>query len=376
MNEARSAISMNAQIGILESLSAAITVSTTERRADLLDRLYELFASGAEEFSEQQIQLFDELFVRLVDAIETSVRASLARRLANMPQAPPNVSRMLAFDDAIAVAGPVLERFNRLDSGALVENARIKSQMHLLAISRRLLIEESVTDILVQRGDRPVVIGTSGNSGARFSEFGFSTLVRRAEGDDELASIVGSRRDLPRLHLLRLLANASVVVRRKLEAVDPLSSDSIRRAIAETVGEIHARADRVSRDYAAARAAVEPLRAAGNLDDAAVAAFARSGKFEETAVALTLLSDLPLGEVEATMLGERPESLVILGKAVGMTWPTVKGILAVCGPNSGVSDHQLERCLGTFSRLKQATARQVLEFQRVRSGGKNASSAI
>jgi uncharacterized protein (DUF2336 family) len=366
---------MNAQLRILQSLSAVITVSTSERRADLLERLYQLFSSSAEEFSEQQIQLFDELFVRLVDTIETSVRASLARRLADMPKAPPNVSRMLAFDDAIAIAGPVLERSARLDNGALVENARIKSQTHLLAISRRLLIEENVTDILVQRGDRPVILSTSSNSGARFSEFGFSTLVRRAGGDDELASIVGSRGDLPRLHLLRLLADASEVVRHKLEVADPLSSNSIRRAIAETVGDLRAKGARASRDYVAARAAVEPLRAAGSLDDAAVAAFARSGKFEETAVALSLLSDLPLGEVEATMLGERPESLVILGKAIGMAWPTIKGILGVRSQNGGISDHQLELCLGTFSRLKPATARQVLEFQRKRSSENNSNPA-
>jgi hypothetical protein len=31
-------------------------------------------------------------------------------------------------------------------------------------------------------------------------------------------------------------------------------------------------------------------------------------------------------------------------------------------------NHQLDLCLGTFSRLKQATARQVLEFQRKRGG--------
>src|SRR5579859_4899952 len=127
---------MNAQIGILESLSAAIATGTSDRRADLVDRVYQLFASGAEVFSEEQIRLFDEVFIRLVDAIETSVRASLASRLADVPQAPPAVSRILAFDDAIAVAGPVLERSSRLDSAALAENARSKSQPHLLAISR------------------------------------------------------------------------------------------------------------------------------------------------------------------------------------------------------------------------------------------------
>jgi uncharacterized protein (DUF2336 family) len=359
---------MKAQIATLESLSAAVAAATAERRTDLVERVYQLFAAGAEVFSEQHIQLFDQVFIRLVNAIEITVRASLADRLADMPQAPPAVSRILAFDDAIAVAGPVLERSVQLDSGALAENARTKSQPHLLAISKRLWLEECVTDILVRRGDRPVVLSTSRNSGARFSDFGYGTLVRRADGDDELAGIVGSRADLPRVHLLRLLGNASEVVRRKLEAADPLSSASIRTAIAATVSKIRAKAEGGARDYGAARTNVEAHRAAGKLDEAAVAALARAGRFEETAVALALLADLPLGVVEDAMRGERLDSLVIVAKAIGMTWPSVKVLLGVCAPNGNISDHQLDLCLGTFSRLKPATARQVLEFQRKRGG--------
>jgi Uncharacterised protein conserved in bacteria (DUF2336) len=192
--------------------------------------------------------------------------------------------------------------------------------------------------------------------------------VQRADGDDELAGIVGSRADLPRVHLLRLLANASELVRRKLDAADPLNSASIRAAIAATVRKIRAKAEGAARDYGAARANVEAPRAAGKLDEAAVAAFARAGRFEETVVALALLADLPLGVVEDAMLGERPENIVIVAKAIGMAWSSVKVILGVRAPNGNVSDRQLDLCLGTYSRLKPATARQVLEFQRKRGG--------
>jgi hypothetical protein len=50
-----------------------------------------------------------------------------------------------------------------------------------------------------------------------------------------------------------------------------------------------------------------------------------------------------------------------------MDWPNVKIILGLCAGNGHASEHQLDVWLGTFSRLKPATARQVLEFQRQRS---------
>ena len=103
----------------------------------------------------------------------------LAVRLAPIPNAPPRIIRTLAFDDEIDVAGPVLEQSERLDDDALVESARAKSQAHLLAISRRRSLSEKVTDILVERGDELVVWSAAENSGAKFSEAGFSRLAQR-----------------------------------------------------------------------------------------------------------------------------------------------------------------------------------------------------
>ena len=83
-----------------------------------------------------------------------------------MPKAPHNVIRMLAFDDDVDVATPVLMHSERLDEASLVENARTKSQKHLFAISRRRALREPVTDVLVERGDRSVAISVAGNAGA------------------------------------------------------------------------------------------------------------------------------------------------------------------------------------------------------------------
>src|SRR4030081_2708201 len=96
-----------------------------------------------------------------------------------------------------------------------------KSQGHLLAVSRHKTPAEPVTDVLVERGNREVAVSTAGNMGARFSDFGYSTLVQRARSDGGLALSVWSRPEIPRQHLLALFAQVSESVRAKLEAADP-----------------------------------------------------------------------------------------------------------------------------------------------------------
>ena len=89
--------------------------------------------------------------------------------------------RTLANDDDIAVAGPVLKLAPRLAEADLVDVANTKSQAHLQAISARPALGEAVTDVLVRRGDREVARGVADNRGARISETGFISLVKRAE---------------------------------------------------------------------------------------------------------------------------------------------------------------------------------------------------
>ena len=175
----------------------------------------------------------------------------------------------------------MLEHSQRLDSDTLMATARTKSQQHLLAISRRNSLDEALTDVLVERGDKSVVLSTAGNPGARFSDTGYAQLTTRSEGDDELAACVGLRRDIPRHHLMRLLVKASHTVRQKLEAANPSMSALIEDAVSEAAATVLGKASVVERNYAAARSHVGSLRAGGRLNENEVADFARTNQFED-----------------------------------------------------------------------------------------------
>jgi uncharacterized protein (DUF2336 family) len=183
---------------LLDELQATLAHGTVARRVETLRRVTDLFINGAVDYSDRQIDLFDDVFQCLIDHIETSAKALLSNRLAPIDTAPPQIIRALAFDDLIEVAAPVLSLSERLDDAALIENARTKSQAHLMAISTRRVLSGAVTDVLVLRGDDDVVQSTVNNPGAEFSERGFTRLVSRAESDDDLATCVGLRPTIPR----------------------------------------------------------------------------------------------------------------------------------------------------------------------------------
>jgi uncharacterized protein (DUF2336 family) len=358
--------SMTAHNAIINELEDALSHGSAERRVRTLRRVTDLFVFGSSHFSSEHVAVFDRVFNHLIADIELSARETLADRLAVIANAPPTVIRTLAFDDEINVAGPVLAHSDQLDNVSLVENARTKSQKHLLAISRRKSIAETITDVLVERGDRDVALSTAQNKGAQFSETGYVRLVKRSEGDDTLAQSVGLRAEIPRQHFLKLLTSASQTVRQALEVAHPQFASEVKHVVAAVTTAIQAKAAAASRDYAEARTLVESMHASGRLGEADIEAFAREGKFEETAVALALLCDLPIDIVERAMVQDREETILIIAKAIGLSWPTVRQLLRVCAGKRGLSAQMLQQSMAVFYKLKRETAQKVIDFQRKR----------
>jgi uncharacterized protein (DUF2336 family) len=361
---------MIAQQSLITELEDAISGGSVDRRLDTLRRVCDLFETGASMYSDEQVELFDDVIGRLAASIEAKARVELSNRLAPIANAPIKIIKDLAADDVIDVAGPVLEQCARLDDEDLIVTARSKSQRHLLAISQRTALSEAVTDVLVTRGDVEVVHSVAKNDGARFSDAGFGVLVERANGDDVLAQRVGVRSDIPRRHFVNLLARASEVVQKKLVAANPHAADHIRYVVAHIEGKLN---DAQARDYTAARARVEALHRAGKLGESEVHSFAKSEKFEETAIALALLCALPVEAVEQALLDERPDMVLILAKAIGYSWATAKLLLLLRTAGRGAAQHDLDLALQSFDRLQVSTAQRAVRFYQSR---RNVSHAV
>lgn len=347
---------------LLAELENAVSRGSHSRRTQMLRTVTDLFLCNASSFREEQVALFDDIIGRLARDIETNIRAELARRLAPIDNAPINLMTTLARDSEAEVASPVLARSEVIGESILLETARAKSQDFLLAISQRRSLSEPITDVLVQRGDRTVVRTVASNQGASFSEFGFTTLIRRSGGDDELAYIVGSRRDIPPRQFQQLVLKASDLVRTRLLESDPGSAEQVDELLARLAGRIEAKLKLVPRDYADARLRLERLQRVGQLDETELLTCVRAGKFKEMVVALALMSGLSIEVVERAMLGEHHELLMIIVRACALSWTTVKQTLAVLNSARGLHRGDFDNEFNMFHKLQIATAQRTVRF--------------
>jgi len=351
---------------LLPELEEVVRNGTPQRRAATLRRITTLFLDGAAHFNDEHVALFDDVMMCLVERIESKVMAELARRLAPVENAPAGVVRLLANDDDIEIAGPVL-RQSRLDEPDLAFIAETKSQAHLLALSERRTLSERVSDVLVRRGDREVARTVAANQGAQLSNQAFATLVTRAHDDDVLAEKVGSRTDIPpRLFRELLMKAANVVQQRLLASARPETQAEIRSILERVSGEVGQKA--APRSYAAALEKITALNAAGKLCEADLAGFAQAQNYEETIAALSVLCDVPVDVIDRLLAGDRPDPVLILGRASGFSWDTVRAVITARPGGKGTSTQAIEAARDNFEKLTAPTAQRVVRFWQLRPG--------
>ena len=368
---------MNANHSLIAELEDAIESGSKDKRIDTLRRITDLFVSDANRLNDQQIEVFDDVLGHLIKRIEGKALAELSRRIAPINNAPTEIVRRLARDDDISVAEPILTQSARLSDKDLIEIATTKTPAHLLAISARSQIGANVTDVLLQRGDRKVFHRLAGNSGATFSEDGFSTLVKHSERDGDLAEKVGLRLDVPLRLFRELLLRATEAVRaRLLASAGPESRDQIQRvlaAISEDAG--HEAGFQNEHDYAEAQARVLAMRTTGELNEGAVFEFAKAARHADMVAALSLLCGAPLKLVENLLQSEHREALLVPCKAAALEWPTVRMILTCRSVSRAMSDQDLDAARTDYYKLSQNNAKRVLRFWQVRQTASNNPTA-
>jgi hypothetical protein len=121
------------------------------------------------------------------------------------------------------------------------------------------------------------------------------------------------------------------------------------------------------RDFAPAQREIVELHKAGRLNKEALLEFARTRQYEETVAVLSAISAIPAASVDTIVSGERRDSVLVLGKALGLDWPTVRALLALRSPEGRISSAtDLDLARANFERLAPSTAQRVMKFWKER----------
>jgi uncharacterized protein (DUF2336 family) len=138
------------------SIHASEHRATDEAPARIRAQIYRLMRDY-ERASDSEADALDISLLKLLKGAAPSVRAETAEWLAGARKCPPRSVRSLACDPDPQVAAAILRRSAVICERTLTEMALCKGQAHLEAIARRKNLGESVTRILIRRGDRLVL---------------------------------------------------------------------------------------------------------------------------------------------------------------------------------------------------------------------------
>ncbi|KRQ91010.1 DUF2336 domain-containing protein [Bradyrhizobium valentinum] len=347
-----------------------------EHDAQVFGQVTDLFLSNVGRLSESQIAAVDGVLAQLIERVEATTLVPLSEAVSIIELAPRQTVRKLAFHDDVLVAGPVLRRSICLLEKDLLEIAGSRGQQHLLAICDRKMLSEALTDALMRFGDVNVSNALARNTGARFSECGYATLVGRAERDEDLAEKLGLRLDIPGSLLRELIDKVADVVRaRFLTASRPVARKKTQGSAAAAAAQ--SSAARKAIDYTQAQSEVVALNRTGKLNDSIVNRFAVRGEYTHVVAALALKADVKVEAIEPLLEPDRVYGLIVACKAARLSWSTTTMIVRNrpdCPPST---DRELEQCVAVFESLLLSVAQWTIRFGSDRIlGKKNEAVAV
>jgi uncharacterized protein (DUF2336 family) len=347
---------------LIADLETAMPQRSPLQRAAMLRKVTGLFLAAVDQLNENQISVFDEVMVRLIESAETCVLVELATTLSDLSAAPMAVVRRLARHAEIEVATPILAVSCRLSEVDLIEIAKSRGPGHSLAIARRKALDETLIDVLISRGNSDVWKALARNGAAQFSENGYAILVSKAKKDAELTQSLALRADISTALLQQLLQQTSRAVRTRVLKVAPMEiAEKLRTAIAATVGEAELDAP-IPFDLAQAEHVVHELSRAGKLVDRTVKRFAIDGELANVVAALALLSSVKTETIVPLLNNVRPDGLIVASRASRLDWSTTSMILRNRLPGSPPSEEMLAAGKAAFDSLQVSVAQRAIRF--------------
>ena len=181
----------------LADLEVALAKLPGTLRLAILREVTDMFVSGAQAFTDEQVNAFNAIIKSLIKDCDTKALAELSGKLSLLHNPPNDVVVRLSYDNNITVAGPILEKSTALADVDLISVAKTKGTNHRMAIAGRATVKPAVTDALVESGEKSVIRKVTANKGAAFSENSFVKLVNEARKDQDLAGLMAKRTDVP-----------------------------------------------------------------------------------------------------------------------------------------------------------------------------------
>ena len=330
-------------------------------QSDVVDRLTDLFDQKAKRLPKDRAAVFDHLFLNLSDGIDARTRRKLAQTLSTHPRSPTGIVDKLAADDDIGVAGPLLSSLLEVREEVLVAVASKKGDAHLKALAQKAGLTPAVTTPIAKRGSDATVVVLTANSSAGFDSAGFELITSRARSNPMLRSVACARTDMPPQDFSSLMKLDLEFVCEDfdeqcfipgLEGADVVNI--MKAALQDSPNaQFSPSMMRASFDYVAMKAVRHSLKQ----ED--FQRWTKRRQLEDAIAGLAIMSAIPPEYVERLLGASSMLPAVMLFKAVGFDWPTMKAFMQA--RQAGIAGTELPaEVYEVFKSIEVETARRLI----------------
>lgn len=332
-----------------------------EKRRELLRSVTVLFLEDEKIYSDRALILFGEVLRGLLEQVDTEARSDIAGRIAEAPHAGQALHYFLA-EGELDVAAPVLRVSTLLDDAILVDIASRKSQGHLEAIAMRDHLSITVTDILVERGDPPVLHAVTRNIGAEISVISFGKIATSAQDNEQLLEAMSYRPDMPNeiadriLHLLTEDAQVrlAALLAADREAVRPLIEQAAKLTKQKKLSRALERLE--------TKGLVQQIRSGDKTLDEVVQWLADHDRVMDLALALGEHAGIDEAIITGAVLKVNAAPVVILVRSLELSEDTVRSVADLRCRRLNLPLTMQEHLLDRWRELDTPTAKRALRF--------------
>ena len=346
-----------------DTLFALARDKSSDGRRALVEAIGSLSLNERSQLTERERGLMFDILGHLVHETEMSVRRTVSSFLAELPDAPRDLVRLLANDD-IEIAYPILTSSGVLQDDDLIEVIQHRTQEHQLAITIRQNVNESVSEALVETGNDNVIRSLLENSDAKISRSTTEYLVEQSKRVDFFQELILLRRDLDPELVKQMFAWVSTVLRQLIVDdwdLDPVTVDDLlERATAREVQS----AAYDARELSKSQQLTENLDAIGKMTPESMLSVLKEGEVALFIAMFAKFTGLDETFVRRMLFEYGGNALAITSKAAGIGKAIFASIIALTRNKQNAKEEDIHKetrqCLAIYNKTSEEKAMETV----------------
>lgn len=186
--------------------------------------------------SKRERRLMYEILQQTVHQAEMGIRKNVSERLARIEGVPRELAKILANDE-IEVAFPIISMSDALLDEDLVEIIHNRSVEHQLAITKRPMVSELVSDAIVEYGEEDVIRSLLLNPNSKISSTTVEYLVEESRRLTKLQEPILRREDLSQELCERMFTWVSSALQQYIQENYDLDPEFVRSVVEDATNE-------------------------------------------------------------------------------------------------------------------------------------------